>query len=78
MGKVKVKVNAILSQYMQTMLHRLTGRMAAGVSDCGSPINGASGIGRLASTVTPAVAGTFDSQPRLVPIYRPLKDEKLG
>jgi hypothetical protein len=33
---------------------------------------------RLANTVTPAVAGTFDPQPRLAPIHRPSRDERLG
>jgi hypothetical protein len=32
----------------------------------------------IVNTVTPAVARTFDSQPKLVPIYRPRNDERLG
>jgi hypothetical protein len=50
-------------------------KAAGDVSDGGSLINGASS--NLATTVTPAVEGTFDSQPRLVPIYLPRKDERL-
>jgi hypothetical protein len=49
----------------------------AGVSDGGSPINGASGS-QVDNTVTSAVAGTFDPLPRLLSIYRPRRDERLG
>jgi hypothetical protein len=55
------------SPYVQTMLNSHSRLQVPGdVSDGDSLINGASGS--LASTVTPAVEGTFDSQPRLIPI----------
>jgi hypothetical protein len=43
------------------------------------PMNGAIGIqGSHAITFTPAIAGIFDPQPRLVPIYRTRMDKRLG
>jgi hypothetical protein len=51
---------------------------AAGVSDGGSPMNGAYGsqAGQYRRTCS-AVAGTIDPQLRLVPIYRPHRMKAL-